>query len=459
MGVRNRLASKPRQRDIHFRLMSDNDKPGNGGDRPPKQALTLEQAREQLHPFLEANPSSAVEEIDSEDGKRLGIKNPWGEDALVIYLPPDLAPLAEALNNVLLPNRFTAVWHRDTSDFEVIWTAFPIRGPWKEVGERAFRFHYDSKEYRCEFGRSSDRLLQIAEHAAPVAISHTGHRNLMSFNAYIQYQKAKNDKERPRPPIGEPRSFWIRNLEWDENVVERIAHHLSFYLTYYDHKSPHIFVHTPPTEEVVPRTRYLIGAFPERLDAQEIEDDLLHLWLAFREGDAGRRFVYCYRIIEYASHAYIDRAARKQVRMLLTAPHALSDIGDLAEQVIAAALSSKGDDVQRVSMLLRDAVNPDLLWREISLNRQVFSEEIRFDGGFELKPLLSADMTQATFATTGLDTFANAARQIRNHLSHGRDRTTQTSITPTVANFRRLEPWVSVISVAAGEVINFKHIA
>lgn len=438
--------------------MPDNHKPGNDADSPPKQALTLEQAREQLRPFLEVNQNSAVEEIDIEGGKRLGIKNPWGEDALVIYLPTDLAPLAEALNNVLLPDRFTAMWHRDTSELEVIWSAFPLGGPFKELEDRTFQFHYDTKEYRCEFGRSSDRLLLIAEHAVPVALSHTGHRNLMSFRAYAHQQKTKNDTETPRPLLGQPISFWVKNLEWDEDRVARIAHHLNFYMTYYDHRSPTIFVHSPPTEEVTPRTRYLIGTFPERLNAQQIEDDLLRLWIASREGDAGRRFVYCYRIIEYASHAYIDQGARKQVRALLSTPHALSDIGDLAEKVIAAALSSKAEDIQRVSMLLRDAVDPHLLWREISLNPQAFSEEVRFDGGFELRPLINVDMTQSMFATTGLDAFANAARQIRNHLSHGRDRTTQTSIIPTIENFRRLEPWVSAISIAAGEVINFKHL-
>jgi len=439
--------------------MPDDNMPRNGADRPRKQALTLEQARDQLRPFLEANSESAIDEIDSNDGKRIGIRKPWGEDALVIYLPADLEALAEVLNNVLLPDRFTAIWHKDTTDLEVIWTAFPLDAPSKEAAERAFQFHFESKEYKCEFGRSSDRLLRIAEHARPVAMSDTGHRNLYSFHAYAHQQKTKSDAETPRSPLGHPISFWIRNLEWDEDRVTRLVHHLNFYMTYYDQRSPTILVHSPPTEEAAPRTRYLVGAFPERLDAQEIEDDLLHLWTASRRGDAGRRFVYCYRIIEYASHVYIDREARNQVRKFLSAPHARSDIGALTEQVIAAALSSKAEDIQRVSMLIRDAVAPDLLWREISQNRQAFMEEITFDGGFNLKPLIGAETTQAAFASTGLDTFANATRQIRNHLSHGRDRSTQTSITPTITNFRRLEPWVSAISVAAGEVINFKYIA
>ena len=184
----------------------------------------------------------------------------------------------------------------------------------------------------------------------------------------------------------------------------------------------------------------------------------MQLWSASREGDAGRRLIYCYRIIEYASHAYLDREARIQIRRLLSAPHALSDITSLADRVTAAALSSKAEEIQRVVMLLKDAVDPDLLWREINQNRSYFTKEAIFVGGFSLPPLISEDTTQSAFAVNGLTAFATSARHIRNHLSHGRDRTTQTTIAPTIANFHKLEPWVSALSVVAGEVINFKHI-
>ena len=322
---------------------------------------------------------------------------------------------------------------------------------------RKFLFQHDSVEHECEFGRSSDRLLLIAEHAIPVAMSRTNHRNLISFKQFTR-QQSSAESDIPRLPLGEPVSFWIKNVEWNEDRVIRLVNHLNFYLTYYDSRSPAILVHPPETETAEPRTRYLIGDFPERVDGRDIEDDLLQLWAASREGDAGRQFVYCYRIIEYASHAYVDRDARIQVRRLLSAAHARADVSGLADQVVTAALSSKADDITRVFMLLKDAVDPNLLWREINQNRWAFTEELSFDGGFRLPALISKDATQSTFAPTGITQFASAARQIRNHLSHGRDRTTQASITPTVANFRKLEPWVTVLSVMAGEVIVFKHI-
>lgn len=434
------------------------DRPDNGAGKPPETISKLDSARLRLCAFLDTHPNSTIEEIDIQEGKRLGIKKPWGEEAIVIYLPDELDVLADALNNLYLPDYFSAIWHKDSKDFEVIWTAYPLGGPFEEVKTRKFLFQHQSVEHECEFGRSSDRLLLIAEHAAPVSLSRTGHRNLFSFSQYVRQQKSKSEPDTPEPPLGEPVSFWIRNVEWDDDRVLSLANHLNFYMTYYDSRSPAILVHPPKAEPAEPRTRYIIGDFPERLDGRVIEDDLLNLWAASQVGDAGRRFVYCYRIIEYASHAYVDREARVQVLKLLSAAHALADTSGLADQVIAATLSSKAEEVQRVHMLLKGAVDFDLLWREIEKNRWAFTKEEQFDGGFTLPALLSAEATKSTFKTNGLVAFANLARQIRNHLSHGRDRTTQTSITPTVANSHRLGPWASAMSVVAGEVINFKHI-
>lgn len=453
--------------------MSSNNESGNGAAEsavaepavaepatvaPATETSELERVRNQLRPFLEAHPYSTVDEIDSGEDKLLGINKPWGEDALVIFLPDDVDAIADALNSLYLPERFTAIWHKDQKKLEVIWTAFPLAASLKEVKNRKFSFHFDSKEYECQFSRSSDRLLLIAEYTAPVGQSSTGHRNIYSFHRYAKRQDSGDENGSPARSLGEPISFWIGNLEWDEDQILRLVRHLNFYMTYYDNMAPNILIHFPKEEAAKPRTRYLVDKFPERLDAREIEDDLLILWTATREGDAARKFIYFYRIIDYASHAYVDRDARIQVQRLLSAPHALSDAPGLADKVIAAALASKADEVQRITMLLKDAVNPNLVWREIDQNRASFSGEITFDGGFVLPPIISQDTTESSFAPSGLNTVTSSARMIRNCLSHGRDRTTQASIIPTVANSRRLEPWVSVLSVVAGEVIIFKHI-
>ena len=66
------------------------DKPENGAENPPATP-ELEAARLKLSVFLDNHPNSTIEEINDDTDKRLGIKSPWGEDAMVIYLPDDQA--------------------------------------------------------------------------------------------------------------------------------------------------------------------------------------------------------------------------------------------------------------------------------------------------------------------------------------------------------------------------------
>ena len=239
--------------------------------------------------------------------------------------------------------------------------------------------------------------------------------------------------------------------------MARLAHHLNFYMNYFDAYAPAVFIHPPELAAVKPRTRYLAGSFPSRIDARIIDDDLLQLWSGARSGDAGRRFVYYYRIVEYVSHGYIERDARARVRKMLSSPNAFSDIGMLVDNVVTTALAANSDEIPRILNLLRDAVDPALLWAEIEKNRDAFQDRVTFDGGYVLDPLINRNHTQEVFVTGGVDRFATMARQIRNQLSHGRDKSTQTSITPTTENFRRLEPWVAAISVVAGEVVTYRH--
>ena len=394
--------------------------------------MKIEDAKAQLRPFIESNPEVDVEDrkVGKKPESQLCITKPWGEDGLVIALPKNIETFAETLNNILLPKRYTAIWHKDTNDFEIIWTAYLLNEEEEEIKNRKFLFSLDSREYKCSFDRSSERLLTLASQAIPIAISHTGHRNLMSFRYYVQWKKDKKNSTSGEVPIGEPYSFWIRNVEWDEDYILRLVRHLNFFLTYYDRESPSILIHTPPDKEVNRQPRYLINdTFPNCIDTHEIADDLLQLWEGSYEGDTARRFIYSYRIIEYASHAYIDMEARRKVHLLLAEPHARSDLGVLTNKVVSAALMKNMDDIQKMDNLLRNIVSTESLWREIERHRSTFTSDAVFDGGFTLKKLIDASATYETFKAGGISMFIRHARSIRNNLSHGRDRATQATIT------------------------------
>jgi hypothetical protein len=409
-------------------------------------------------PYLAANEHSTIERVArGAGGARIAIVKPWEESGIAIFLQHDKAALANALNNLILPVPFTAIYHKDTRELEVIWTAYPIGGASVEVLERKFDIEFEGVKHGCNFGGSSARLLTIATSAVPIGVSDTQHRSLPSYSQYVKWKKDA-DAGKAEQPAGRPVSFWINNLDWDAERAIRLARHLNFYLTYYDALSPFMFIWPSKMEAAESRSRYIRGAFPEHIDWQPVEDDLLHFWHALKEGDAGRKFVYAYRIIEHASYGYIEKAARLKIKRLIATAHEFDDRADLCDAVVATALGSKDmDDGARMAALLAEMLDPALLWKEIIRNRAAFEKSVTFDGGYILKNLISADDTETTFAAGGVGKFSHAARHIRNHLSHGRDRYSQTSITPTMENFRKLEPWVGPLIAVAGEVIFNKY--
>src|SRR5689334_17255224 len=127
----------------------------------------MDEATEKLAVFLKANTSAQLIQVEIPE-KYLAIKRPWGDDTIQIRLPSDIGPLANVLSNVYLPEKFTALWHKDTQKFEVIFTASPLTGPYTELIDRKFRFDHDGSSYNCYYGRSSERLMAIAEHFVPI---------------------------------------------------------------------------------------------------------------------------------------------------------------------------------------------------------------------------------------------------------------------------------------------------
>jgi hypothetical protein len=111
------------------------------------------------------------------------------------------------------------------------------------------------------------------------------------------------------------------------------------------------------------------------------------------------------------------------------------------------------DEVPRFDSLLREALDPKLLWREIENNLAAFTTKVTFKGGFTIDPITSIGSSESHFLPQGITVFSKTVREIRNALSHGRDQKTSTVIAPTTSNFGRLQPWVSLMAVAAGEVI------
>jgi hypothetical protein len=439
----------------------------------PKRARkvrTKEQKRAaaiaKLGPFLSRNTSSSVDFVAGEKDSVLLIRKPWNDPSVVFVLPSNMGNLCSALNNLILPEPYSAIYHTDKKEFEVAWTAFTLSPPMTELVGRKFCFSHKTKVHECAFEKSSDRLLTLAMHSLPVAASLTSYRNLPSFEGYIRNKYLGGDKSRSAQgdvtgQFGELMSFFIRNVEWSEPDILELVTTLNFYLKYYDSISPTILIHSSApkisTTDLMPR--YPSDTFPKSIVSNGIDGNLLNFWHASTSGDSGRRFVYSFRIIEYASHTYMKSNEKFHVKQILSTPHAFDDIDKLAEDVILKVVDLKpSEDVSRFNALISEVIKPEVLWQFVGKNIQYLSSDLKMEGGYCIPALVAPSATEQTFKTGGLIVFANIIRQIRNHLSHGRDQKTGHMIAPTPANFAKLEPWAALISLAANEIMLYLHL-
>ena len=238
--------------------------------------MTLEEAKGALSAYLLSNRKSTVDQ--NEDGS-LAIKTPWGDNTISLSISEYPTELFDALNSVILPERFSALWHEKTKDFEVIYTAVPLTGDQVDMLERKFKFTFKGRTYDCEFLRSSTQLLAIAEHLQPVGQS-AKYRNLPTFFVYVH--SSKDADIVPKIEGMFPISFWIRNFDCTEDTAVEICRHLNFYMSYYDTSSPTIDIHTPTAQAEKPRERFIAGTFPKTIISTEF---LMHFWHGSRGGD------------------------------------------------------------------------------------------------------------------------------------------------------------------------------
>lgn len=409
---------------------------------------TLADAKRNLQNFFDRHANSEIATISYRERETIAVLSPWGDETLITILPEDPNEAYKLLNSVYLPESLSGIWHMDSKDLEVIWTAYKLEESQQVIADRTFDFHYKKKTYHCEFGDSSAELVGLADMTrARSNPSHTNFRNLPSF---MQFADEGPDED---ASLDKPRSFWIRDLDLEESEALDLIRTLNFYLSYYDSASPTVLIHPTSSDAVEPRQRYVHGGFPDQIRASDLDANLLQSWQAARQESAFLQFILYYRVIEYVATHYLEAGMRERIKRLIGDPSALSMTDKVTSRIIEEFQTSALDDVPRFNSLLTKAVDPALVWAEIDRHREFFESPTVFEGEFQLGALIHKGETLDKWRNQGLERFGNKIRQLRNVLAHGKDQTSAKTIVPTARNGHSLKRWNDLIAIAAGEVI------
>ena len=408
--------------------------------------------RAKLQAFLSRNPEAEVRA----GGREPSVNRPWGEEAIEIPLRNNDDELLEALNAVRLPPRFTAIWHEDTKEFEVIFTVLRREN---HLLERRFEFRYSGNCYHCSFGPSSARLRAIARTARPSgSISPSDFRNLQPFYRFEHLLEEHPDVDYVEN--GKPTSFWIRGIDdYDDDRIVDFVRNLNFHMSYFDWHTPNILIHEEPiaSHKVDDLHPPQIGYFPDTLSGQDIDQHLLILWESARTGDPFLRFIHYYQILEYAGFYHVKDKVRREIERAIAAPDAASRPDRVAQQILDAISADRRQDEAKINEMIEECVDLQEMWDILDGSLTAFSEVVELDGGFILPALVSASTDYEGFAQSWNRQFPPALHRVRNALVHARESRQSTMIVPTTANHSRLSPWLLPLSQTAARVMLYSR--
>ena len=392
------------------------------------------------------NPLSSIKAHE----KGIVINRPWDDNTIALQVPWDDVELHDALNGVLLPPVFTAIYHLAERSLEFIYTAHPIS---EEFRGRSFAFHLLGREYPCDFAPASQVLQKLAQTFIPNGpSSETNYRNLSSF----VMQRLYKDRHPEDEGAYDPYSFWIREVDWNEDDLVSLARHINFFMIYFDKESPQIIVHEEDrkSEIVEPPKRYRLESFPDRINGRTVDPYLLGLWEASQKSqDTFRRFIFSYQVLEYVAFYYLKEELFQSLMRIVRSPEALANPEETVRLIQDTMTHEKLTDDQKMDALFRSVVDNVRLWNEIEPNLDHFNHDVVFDGGFSLGALVPENATFASFESAGCSEFGKSVKNLRNALVHSRESRQSASVAPTQANYERLRPWIPPLQYVAFEAI------
>jgi hypothetical protein len=403
---------------------------------------------QKLAPFLSANPEAKV--IPTDDFPI--IRTPWGDETIILRVTDDVESLIRSLNNLRLPPRFSAVWHLDSYDLEFVFAPLPNNDP---LLGRSFLFRFNGKQYKCEYAQTTNAILQISSSSRPVQPpSDTNHRNLGNIEPFLRHEKRR--KESGTSSNYAITSFYIRNLQCDEDDLVNLAKHLNFYMRYFDRRSPVILVHEAPiiqptTEQPI---QFPFGEFPHTLSGNQLDPYLLSLWeSAANTTDIFRRFLYNFQIVEYAAFYYLRDELSRNIRQILGAPDLPSKLDHSTRQILDIMVEEKTPDEAKFNAVIQNYVDPSVIWNEVQPKATFFSQSTEFDGGCIISPLIQQDWSYDIFKSTWIPKLPDTLRKLRNGVVHSRELRQAKCILPSSHNNQLLRPWATAMSAIANQII------
>ena len=399
----------------------------------------------------EKNPTVEI----TTETEHINISKLWNDNTFMCRFPLNID--LDFLDNLTFPEAFSAIIHNDLNQIEFIFG--PLKNKEPIIG-RNFQFNYKSKTFEIIYEKSSDRLITIAKSFREVEESdESRYRNLRAFRDFFKDEKSEAMERffSDREPI----SFFIRG---DLTVISDyfdFAKCLNFYMSFYDRKSPKIYIHKEKleSESYSEFCHTENDEFPSHINSVKIEPVLLDLFqIASETKNMRLKYIFYYQVLEYCSYYYLNEGLKRKLNNIVKNPDIINNSNHYSQLLIEEFKDhfKANNDKQKLEKLITENCEYSDLKNDILINAKYFSTDLKFDGGFKITALFTNEGQVENPPKDIMKSIIDRVDKIRNVLVHIRESRENKVILPTQKNNNLLIPYLFLLK-RLSEVIAIKN--
>ena len=397
-------------------------------------------------------------------GDTIVVSNLWEDDTFELIFSKD--ENVSILKDVYTPSELYALYTKDCYEF-----IFQPLSKDDHCINRKFRFSYKGNQYTAHYGEPSKSFQLIAKAFSPKSIeveeSKINYRNIKPFSDFYQ-QGNLPETQRMLYEKLTPVNFFVRGPIDILSVRDKklLLQHINFYMSYFDRKSPWIVILEKKEQAEEYTTPYLSQtetSFPDQISFTEIDENLLNILSIARKVSTIRlQYLYYFQVLEYAAYYYIEEDFRNKISNILHSPDLLVKT-DVYSRRLIDEFQNKYYKENSDSIRLFNVINTYCEYRkikyELMANKDFFTKDVCFDGGFVIKKLFKDEKQIQTGLPNTIQDIKSNLEKIRNVLVHIRESHENKVILPTMRNEDLIRPYLYLLRRIAEEVaMRYKYL-
>lgn len=350
----------------------------------------------------------------------------WNDSNVQLVFSIEDIDSIKKINNIIFNPQFDAIVHIDTNCIEYLFGYLDYKDEIENsFMDRNFEFHFEGHQYRCEYAPPSEYLLLIARNYRKIDKSSQTATQLLVFKDGQRIDKLS----KPNQTYFEdkfPRCFFVKPSNDITKIdIEKMSRHINFLMKYYDRSTPQINIRLGYQQEqvkIVKPRRYVEECFPDAFALNTVDDFILQLIGTASDSNPRFAFIYYYQVFEYAGFYFLDSKVKKELNLFMKDPSIVSCSDDKLMQLFVFLSELNHSDEVKMRKVIEELCDPKKIWKEIENDKDFFSSETEFDGGFKLSALIAKDTTCETWNNMWMPKLFDHLTKIRNCLVHARER-------------------------------------